>query len=99
MVEVRDLYEALVESSDDAIVAKDTNGIVISWNPAAERLFGWTATEMVGQSIRRLLPDDRQHEEDLILERIRNGERVGQFFTKRLHSGQSDDEMSRSPKS
>ena len=84
MVEVRDLYEALVESSDDAIVAKDTNGIVISWNPAAERLFGWTATEMVGQSIRRLLPDDRQHEEDLILERIRNGERVGQFFTKRL---------------
>ena len=85
MVEVRDFYEALVESSDDAIVAKDTNGVVISWNPAAERLFGWTAAEMVGQSIRRLLPDDRQHEEDLILERIRNGERVGQFFTKRLH--------------
>ena len=40
MVEVRDFYEALVESSDDAIVAKDTDGIVISWNPAAERLFG-----------------------------------------------------------
>lgn len=85
MVEVRDFYEALVESSDDAIVAKDTNGIVISWNPAAERLFGWTATEMVGQSIRRLLPEDRQHEEDEILARIRTGERVGQFFTKRLH--------------
>ena len=85
MVEVRDFYEALVESSDDAIVAKDTDGVVISWNPAAERLFGWTALEMVGQSIRRLLPDDRQHEEDEILARIRNGERVGQFFTKRLH--------------
>jgi PAS domain S-box-containing protein len=85
MVEVRDFYEALVESSDDAIVAKDTNGIVISWNPAAERLFGWTAAEMVGQSIRRLLPEDRQHEEDRILARIRNGEKVGQFFTKRVH--------------
>ena len=85
MVEVRDFYEALVESSDDAIVAKDLDGNVIAWNPAAERLFGWTAAEMVGQSIRRLLPDDRQHEEDLILERVRNGERIGQFFTKRLH--------------
>ena len=85
MVEVHDFYEALVESSDDAIVAKDIDGIVISWNPAAERLFGWTAEEMVGQSIRRLLPDDRQHEEDEILTRIRSGERVGQFFTKRRH--------------
>jgi PAS domain S-box-containing protein len=85
MVEVRDFYEALVESSDDAIVAKDIDGNVIAWNPAAERLFGWTAAEMVGQSIRRLLPDDRQHEEDLILERIRSGEKVGQFFTKRCH--------------
>ena len=85
MVEVRDFYEALVESSDDAIVAKDTDGVVISWNPAAEHLFGWTAAEMVGQSIRRLLPADRQHEEDEILARIRTGEKVGQFFTKRLH--------------
>lgn len=85
MVEVHEFYEALVESSDDAIVAKDTDGIVISWNPAAERLFGWSAEEMVGQSIRRILPADRQHEEDEILLRIRTGERVGQFFTKRLH--------------
>jgi len=85
MVEVRDFYEALVESSDDAIVAKDTDGIVISWNPAAEKLFGWSAVEMVGQSIRRLLPEDRQHEEDEILTRVRNGDKVGQFFTKRLH--------------
>jgi PAS domain S-box-containing protein len=85
MVEVRDFYEALVESSDDAIVAKDTDGNVISWNPAAERLFGWTGGEIVGQSIRRILPPDRQHEEDEILARIRSGEQVGQFFTKRLH--------------
>ncbi|MXO59311.1 PAS domain S-box protein [Altererythrobacter salegens] len=85
MLEVRDFYEALVDSSDDAIVAKDTDGIVIAWNPAAERLFGWSAAEMVGNSIRRLLPEDRQDEEDRILSRIRAGERIGQFMTKRLH--------------
>ena len=85
MVEFYDFYEALVESSDDAIVAKDLDGIVMAWNPAAERLFGWRAEEMVGQSIRRILPEDRQHEEDEILTRIRSGERVGQFFTKRVH--------------
>lgn len=84
-MEVSDFYAALVESNDDAIVAKDVDGVVIAWNPAAERLFGWTAAEMEGQSIRRLLPPDRQDEEALILERIRAGERVGQFFTKRLH--------------
>lgn len=85
MIGIYDFYAALVESSDDAIVAKDVNGTVISWNPAAERLFGWTSDEMVGGSIRRLLPADRQHEEDDILERIRLGEHVGQFLTKRLH--------------
>lgn len=85
MIGVTDFYAALVESSDDAIVAKDANGVVLSWNPAAERLFGWTSEEMVGQSIRRLLPDDRQHEEDHILERIGRGERVGQFLTRRLN--------------
>lgn len=85
MIEVHDFYAALVESNDDAIVAKDTDGIVVAWNPAAERLFGYTAREMVGESVRRLLPADRQDEEDLILERIRQGERVAPFFTKRLH--------------
>lgn len=84
-MELADFYAALVESSDDAIVAKDLDSIVIAWNPAAERLFGWSAAEMVGESVRRLLPEDRQDEEDRILERIRAGERVGQFFTKRLH--------------
>ena len=85
MTELRDFYAALVESSDDAIVAKNTDGIVISWNPAAERLFGWSSDEMVGGSIRRLLPADRQEEEDRILSRIRSGERVQPFYTKRLH--------------
>jgi PAS domain S-box-containing protein len=85
MTELRNFYAALVESSDDAIVAKNTDGVVISWNPAAERLFGWTAREMIGGSIRRLLPADRQEEEDDILSRIRSGTRVEPFYTKRLH--------------
>ena len=78
-------YAALVESSDDAIVAKDLDSRVMSWNPAAERIFGYSAEEMIGRSIRLLMPEDRQEEEDEILERIRAGERVGQFFTERLH--------------
>jgi PAS domain S-box-containing protein len=99
MTELRDFYAALVESADDAIVAKNTDGIVIAWNPAAERLFGWTSDEMVGGSIRRLLPMDRQEEEDHILERIRAGERVHPFYTKRLHKDghQLDVQVSVSP--
>lgn len=85
LIEVYDFYAALVESSDDPIVAKDVNGIVISWNPAAERLFGYRSEDMVGRSIRVLLPADRQDEEDHILSRIRMGERVSQFHTQRMH--------------
>lgn len=84
-MQVHDLYAALVESSDDAIVAKELDGTIVSWNPAAERIFGYSAEEIVGRSIRRLLPADRQDEEDRIIARISRGERVGQFFTKRLH--------------
>jgi PAS domain S-box-containing protein len=72
---------SIVESSDDAIVSKDVNGIVTSWNAAAERMFGFTASEMVGQSIRRLIPLDRQQEEDEVLSRIRRGERVEHYET------------------
>jgi PAS domain S-box-containing protein len=75
---------ALVESSDDAIASKTLDGIVITWNRAAERLFGYTAEEMVGQSIRRIIPPDRQHEEDETLARIRRGERLEHFETWRL---------------
>ncbi len=78
-------YASLVRSSDVAIVGKDLEGIVLTWNPAAELLFGWNAEEMVGQSIRRLIPPGREAEEDLILSRIRSGERIAQFFTRRLH--------------
>ncbi len=74
---------AIVESSDDAIISKSLDGIVTSWNAAAERLFGYTAEEMIGQPILRLLPEDRQDEERMILERLRRGERVDHFETVR----------------
>lgn len=74
---------AIIQSSDDAIISKDLNGTVLSWNPAASRIFGFTEAEMVGQSIRKLIPEDRQSEEDDILSRIARGERVKSFDTRR----------------
>jgi PAS domain S-box-containing protein len=78
------LLSAIVQSSDDAIVSKDLIGVVTSWNAAAERMFGFTAQEMIGRSIRRIIPPDRQHEEDEVLARIRQGERVEHHETQRL---------------
>jgi PAS domain S-box-containing protein len=72
---------AIVESSDDAIVSKDLNGIIVSWNDAAQRMFGYTADEAIGKSIRMLIPDDRQAEEDEVLSRIRRGARLDHFET------------------
>jgi PAS domain S-box-containing protein len=74
---------SIVDSSDDAIISKDLNGIVTSWNAGAERMFGYTAPEMVGQSIRRIIPHDRQREEDEVLSRIQRGERVEHYDTVR----------------
>src|SRR5229473_1277022 len=74
---------AIIESSDDAIVGKDLDGIVFSWNRAAERIFGYTAEEMIGRPIRLIVPADRQSEEDEVLARIRRGERVDHFETMR----------------
>jgi PAS domain S-box-containing protein len=78
------MLAAIVQSSDDAIISKTLNGIVTSWNAAAERIFGHTAAEMVGQSILTIIPPDRHQEEPAILERIRRGERVEHFETKRI---------------
>jgi PAS domain S-box-containing protein len=72
---------AIVEYSDDAIIGKDLNSIVTSWNQGAERIFGYTSGEMVGTSIMRLIPADRQEEEEHILGQIRRGESVNHFET------------------
>jgi PAS domain S-box-containing protein len=77
------LLSSIVASSDDAIVSKTLDGIITSWNPAAEKMFGYTAAEAVGQSIRMIIPPERQTEEDYVLERIRNGEKVDHFETVR----------------
>jgi PAS domain S-box-containing protein len=75
---------AIVASSDDAIIGKDLNSIINSWNIGAERIFGYTADEMIGMSVMRLIPTDRQQEEIEILSCIRRGERIGHFETIRL---------------
>jgi PAS domain S-box-containing protein len=74
---------ALVESSDDAIVSKDLNGVIASWNRGAERLFGYLAQEVIGKPITILIPDELQDEEARILARIRRGERIDHFETVR----------------
>jgi PAS domain S-box-containing protein len=74
---------AIVESADDAIVSKDLNGIITSWNRAAERMFGYTASEAIGQSIRMIIPADRQDEEDFVLANVRAGKAVTHFDTMR----------------
>ena len=74
---------AIVASSDDAIVGKDLNGVITSWNRGAERIFGYTAGEAVGQSITMLIPDDHLEDEPMILGRIRRGETVDHYDTVR----------------
>jgi PAS domain S-box-containing protein len=72
---------AIVESSEDAILAKDLSGIITSWNQGAERLFGYTADEIIGKSGTMLIPMDRHDEEPAILARVRRGERVEHYET------------------
>jgi len=74
---------AIVDSAEDAIASKDINGIVQTWNRAAERMFGYTAEEMVGRSIRSIIPRERWHEEDEVLARIRSGRSIDHFETVR----------------
>jgi PAS domain S-box-containing protein len=85
---------AIVESSDDAIVSKDLDGIVTSWNKGAERLFGYTAEEAIGQSVTRLIPPERLDEEPDILEHIRNGESIEHYETIRRRKDGKDLDIS-----
>jgi PAS domain S-box-containing protein len=75
---------AIVTSSDDAIISKTLDGIVTSWNAAAERMFGYTEAEMIGENILKIIPNDRKEEEPRIQERLRRGEPVDHFETQRL---------------
>jgi PAS domain S-box-containing protein len=81
---LRSRVAAIVDSADDAIVGKDLNGIIISWNAAAERVFGYTADEVVGKSILILLPAERHAEEARVLATLRRGERIDHFETVRV---------------
>lgn len=76
---------AIVSSSDDAIIAKDLDGIIQQCNAATSRIFGYSADELIGRPVRVLIPADRQREEDDILARLRKGERIEHFETQRLH--------------
>jgi PAS domain S-box-containing protein len=78
------LLAAIVDSMDDAIVSKSLDGIITSWNRGAERLFGYSAKEAIGQHIKLIVPHDRQHEEATILERLGRGEPVEHFETVRV---------------
>ena len=82
---INNLLAAIVESSEDAIISKDLNGVISSWNRGAEHLFGYTAEEAVGQSITMLIPPDRLDEEPTILDRIRHGISVEHYETVRAH--------------
>ncbi|HYF15162.1 MAG TPA: PAS domain S-box protein [Phycisphaerales bacterium] len=74
---------AIVENSHDAIIAKDLNGVITSWNRAAEQIFGYTASEAIGRAVTILLPEERLEEEPMILDRIRRGETVEHYETVR----------------
>jgi PAS domain S-box-containing protein len=75
---------AIIESSDDAIVSKTFESVITSWNNSAKRIFGYTAEEIIGETIYKIIPPDRQDEEPMILSRLKTGERVEHFETKRL---------------
>jgi PAS domain S-box-containing protein len=83
--ELRFRLAAIVESSDDAIISKDLNGIITSWNHGAERIFGWREEEIVGRSVLTLIPPSLHHEEPEILRKLRAGERIEHFNTERIH--------------
>jgi PAS domain S-box-containing protein len=82
---IQSYYAAIVESSADAIIAKDLNTLVTSWNKSAELMFGWSASEIVGKPITRIIPPDRLDEEGVILAQVHAGHGIDHFETFRLH--------------
>ena len=82
--EAQRLLSAIVESSEDAIISKSLRGIVTSWNAAAERVFGYTAEEMIGRPITTIIPPELQHDEERILATIASGKRIEHFETVRI---------------
>src|SRR3984885_15436362 len=82
-MDAADLLAAIVNSSDDAIIGKTVDGVITTWNPAAERMYGYTAEEVIGQPVTVLCPPDRVAEIQEILSKIRRGERVCYFETLR----------------
>ena len=83
------LLAAIVDSSDDAIVSKTLEGIITSWNAGAERLFGYTASEAIGQHISLVIPLNRRDEETVIIQRIKQGDRIEHFDTVRIRKDQT----------
>ena len=79
-----DHFAAIVESSDDAILSKDRDAVITSWNPAAERIYGYTPEEAIGKPISMLIPPHRAGEERRILDQILKGERVDHYETERV---------------
>src|SRR5207245_5276660 len=79
----KDRLAAIVESSDDAIIGKTLDGIVFTWNRGAERIFGYTAEEVLGQPVTMLIPPDRSDEEPRIIALLQRGERIELFDTVR----------------
>ena len=92
--EIHQQMTALVESAEDAILTKSLDGIVRTWNPGAERLLGYRADEIIGKPVTLLLPENRQNEETMILDRIRRGERVAHFETVRQRKDGSQIDVS-----
>lgn len=78
------LLAAIVDSTDDAIISKDLNGIILTWNDAAAQMFGYSAKEIIGKSVRCLIPEELQHEEAAILSEIRAGKRISHYETLRM---------------
>jgi PAS domain S-box-containing protein len=87
ILEERARLAAIIETSDDAIVSKSVDGVILSWNRGAERMFGWTAAEAIGRHITLIIPEERRAEEDDVLARIRRGELVDHFETVRITKG------------